>query len=249
MTILQTIAVAFSMFTAIPMPQFEWNEKNMKYSLCAFPLIGVVLGAVMWIVATCLDMATDSILIRGAVLAAVPVLVTGGIHIDGFADTIDAQASHQSKERKLEIMKDPHVGSFAMIYVGTYLIANFALWAEAGRIDIVLMILMFTLSRSMSGLAIASFPLAKNTGLVHTFASEAVKGQARIFLAILTAALLAGMMFLGKRSIAMAAGAVCMFLFYRVFAKKNFGGITGDIAGWFLVLAEFIMLGAYVLIR
>ena len=48
MTMLETIAVAFSMFSAIPMPQFLWNEKNMRYALCAFPLIGAVIGAVCW---------------------------------------------------------------------------------------------------------------------------------------------------------------------------------------------------------
>ena len=44
MIVLQTIAVAFAMFSAIPVPQFEWNEKNMRYAMCAFPLIGVVIG-------------------------------------------------------------------------------------------------------------------------------------------------------------------------------------------------------------
>ena len=44
MTALQTIAVAFAMFSALPMPQFDWNEKNMRYALCAFPLVGVVCG-------------------------------------------------------------------------------------------------------------------------------------------------------------------------------------------------------------
>ena len=47
MIILQTIAVAFAMFSAIPVPQFDWNEKNMRYAMCAFPLIGAVCGA-LW---------------------------------------------------------------------------------------------------------------------------------------------------------------------------------------------------------
>ena len=47
MTVLQTIAVAFAMFSALPVPQFEWNEKNMRYAMCAFPLIGLVCGG-LW---------------------------------------------------------------------------------------------------------------------------------------------------------------------------------------------------------
>ena len=47
MIVLQTIAVAFAMFSAVPVPQFGWNEKNMRYAMCAFPLIGLVCGG-LW---------------------------------------------------------------------------------------------------------------------------------------------------------------------------------------------------------
>ena len=49
MIVLQTIAVAFAMFSAVPVPQFGWNEKNMRYALCAFPLVGLLCGA-LWCV-------------------------------------------------------------------------------------------------------------------------------------------------------------------------------------------------------
>ena len=55
MTVLQTIAVAFAMFSAVPVPQFDWNEKNMRYSLCAFPLVGVLCGA-LWCVCASLPL-------------------------------------------------------------------------------------------------------------------------------------------------------------------------------------------------
>ena len=47
MIVLQTVAVAFAMFSAVPVPQFNWTEKNMRYAMCAFPLIGVVIG-LLW---------------------------------------------------------------------------------------------------------------------------------------------------------------------------------------------------------
>ena len=49
MKILETIVVAFSMFSALPMPRVDWNEDNMRYSLCAFPLIGAVIGLLCWL--------------------------------------------------------------------------------------------------------------------------------------------------------------------------------------------------------
>ena len=46
MTLLETAAVAFAMFSALPVPKIEWNERNMRYAMAAFPLIGAVIGAV-----------------------------------------------------------------------------------------------------------------------------------------------------------------------------------------------------------
>ena len=104
MIVLQTIAVAFAMFSAVPVPQFAWNEKNMRYALCAFPLVGLLCGA-LWCVCGVLPLPAPA---RAAGFCLVPVWVTGGIHLDGYADTCDALASYGDREKKLEILKDPH---------------------------------------------------------------------------------------------------------------------------------------------
>ena len=106
MIVLQTIAVAFAMFSAVPVPQFAWNEKNMRYALCAFPLVGLLCGA-LWCVCGVLPLPAPA---RAAGFCLVPVWVTGGIHLDGYADTCDALASYGDREKKLEILKDPHCG-------------------------------------------------------------------------------------------------------------------------------------------
>ena len=59
-----------------------------------------------------------------------PVIITGGIHLDGFVDTMDAINSYQPIERKLEILKDSHIGAFALISCVTYFIISFGLWSE-----------------------------------------------------------------------------------------------------------------------
>ena len=53
MIVLQTVAVAFAMFSAVPVPQFNWTEKNMRYAMCAFPLIGVVIGLLWFLCGGC----------------------------------------------------------------------------------------------------------------------------------------------------------------------------------------------------
>ena len=119
MIVLQTIAVAFAMFSAIPVPQFDWNEKNMRYAMCAFPLIGAVCGA-LWCLCGALPLPA---LVRAGGFCLVPVWVTGGIHLDGYADTCDALSSYGSREQKLEILKDPHCGAFAVIQLCSYFLA------------------------------------------------------------------------------------------------------------------------------
>ena len=172
MTLLETAAVAFAMFSAVPVPQPVWNEKNMRYALCAFPLVGVVCGLAWWGWAALAARLSFPLLLRAAGLCLAPVLVTGGIHLDGYADTCDALASCAAPEKKQEILKDPHCGAFAVIRLCTYFTAYLGLCAAVDCTPraVLCMGLGFVLERALSGYAIAAFPLAKNTGLAHTFA-------------------------------------------------------------------------------
>ena len=135
---LQTIAVAFAMFSALPVPQFAWNQKNMRYAMCAFPLIGVVIGG-LWCLCGALPLPMPA---KAAGFCLIPVWVTGGIHLDGYADTCDALSSYGDREKKLEILKDPHCGAFAVIRLCSYFAAYLAFapawtlrpgWACAGH--------------------------------------------------------------------------------------------------------------------
>ena len=240
MTALQTIAVAFAMFSALPMPQFDWNEKNMRYALCAFPLVGVVCGA-LWYACGVLPLPAP---VRAAGFCLVPVWVTGGIHLDGYADTCDALSSYGDTAKKLEILKDPHCGAFAVIRLCSYFIAYLALCVcvqFTPRVG-VLWTLALVGERALSGLAVAAFPMAKNTGLAHTFATAADKTNVRRVLTVLCVLLGAALVALGGWALVLAACAV--FVRYYHAAKNQFGGTTGDLAGWFLQKCEIWMLAA-----
>lgn len=249
MTLLETVAVAFSMFSAIPMPQFLWNEKNMRYALCAFPLIGGVIGGVCWGAWSICGLLGLPTLLRGAILTLIPVLITGGIHLDGYSDTCDALASHASQEKKQEILKDPHVGSFAVIRLCGYFVMNLTLWTALKTFPWAAVLLSFCMSRTLSGLAVASFPLAKHTGLAHTFAQAADKKRVRTVLIILDVLLCAGMCLCGYEGILMAAAAHAVFANYYRMSQKQFGGLSGDLAGWFLQTAELWMLLVLVILQ
>lgn len=115
MHVIRSLCIAFSTYSRIPVPQVAWTDENRKYSMCFFPLIGAVIGLLLWGWLALCDVLGFGALLRGAVGALLPILVTGGIHMDGFMDTSDALASWQPPEKRLEILKDSHVGAFAVL--------------------------------------------------------------------------------------------------------------------------------------
>ena len=238
----QTVAVAFSMFSAVPVPQFEWNRRNMRFMLCAFPLVGALAGALMWLGSFVCGKLGLPPMVRGLILTAVPPLVTGGIHLDGCCDTWDALASHGTREKMRSILKDPHIGSFAVIRLILMLLAEFVLWTVLPDYRAVPVLAGFVLSRSLSGLAVASFPIAEGTGLARTFAEQADRRKTALFTAVLACASAAVMCLTGGWIMAAAAAAV--FLIYRTVLVPKFGGLSGDLAGWFVQTAELWMLAA-----
>ena len=181
-------------------------------------------------------------------MTAIPLLITGGIHLDGFCDVCDALASHQSRERKLEIMADPHVGAFAVQGCGLLLLLTFGLWCQAERTDGTLwaaLLLVPALSRGLSAFAALTLPNARGGGLLAAVTGAGRRGRwlplcAALLCAAGLAALEPGYLWIG--------GAALLALWYYVkTAKREFGGTTGDLAGWFLQLCELACLAGLVL--
>ena len=249
MNLLRTVAAAFSMYSAIPMPQFAWDEKTTRYLLCAFPLVGGVVGGAVWGWLWFCGRFQIGRVLLAAVATTIPVLITGGIHLDGFCDTVDALASHAPTEQKLQILKDAHLGAFALIGCCLYLLLTGGLWREfpgssraCGMIGI-----GFVASRALSGLSVVTFRCAKTSGLAAGFADAAQKGRCAGFLLTIFWLCAYGMLWI-QFQIGMACllVLVAIFLFYQRTSYRQFGGITGDLAGWFLQLAEFGMLFAVI---
>ena len=113
--------IAFSIYSRIPMPAFLWEEKDRKRAMYFFPLVGAVVGVLFYGAFWFLEYKGAGTVFSAAVLTAIPFFVTGGIHMDGFLDTCDARASFGDREKKLEILKDPHTGAFGVILGILYL--------------------------------------------------------------------------------------------------------------------------------
>jgi len=241
--IVSSCVTAFSTYSRIPMPQVDWSEDNMRHTLAFFPLVGAAVGAVFWGVdALCRLLETGAVL-RAALLTAAPAAVTGGIHLDGYCDTIDALSSHAPREKKLAILKDSNAGAFAVIWCGVWFLLYFALLTELRSAATAAA--GFVLSRSFSALAVERLPSARD-GM-----GAALKKGSRFpwwALAVYLAAFGGAVWLWGTPAAGLAAlaAAACFYFFYKHMALRLFGGFTGDLAGWFLQVCELLILAAVV---
>lgn len=249
MKLLGSLSIAFSMYSKIPMPHISWTKERMKYVMCFFPLVGVVQGILLYGFAKVAWRLELWVLyyIGGVVL---PIIINGGIHMDGFLDVVDARASYGEKEKKLEILKDPHVGAFAILGCVIYVMLYLALFVELPAGYLPAFAAVYVLTRGLSGLSIVCFPKAKNSGLAATFSDEAQKQivavsmlvyiMSSIGFIIWTANAIAGI------SCGLAAAVVYGYCYWM--SKKEFGGITGDLAGYFLQICEVVILAVLVVV-
>lgn len=248
MKYIKALLIAFSMYSRIPVPIVKWEEDAMKYPLCFFPLIGWILGIIEWILGQWLFREEIGVVFRSICFTLLPFLVIGGIHLDGFMDTIDGLASYGDQEKKLEILKDSHPGAFAVIGVVVYFLWNVAIWSEMEQKMLLFLPFLFGLSRCYSGWTIVTFKMAKNTGLAKTFADGAQKNTVRnsmIFWMFLSYIGIFALDWKIGSCILAVNGISC--LAFKKKAYKEFGGITGDLAGYFLCLHEAVMLTVLVL--
>lgn len=237
-----SLNIAFSMYSRLPAVQCDWSEENMRYVMCFFPWIGVVIGALClgWIKIA--EGAGFYAPLRNVILMLIPLLVSGGIHLDGLLDTADAMSSWRTRERRLEILKDSHAGAFAIIICCTYF---FLMYAAVDMVEgemAEVYALSFVVSRSLSAFSVVTFPKASAGGTVSGFSRSAhtriIQTVSGIYL--LACAALA-LYFNPLYGISLLAGAAAAFFWYYRMAMKNFGGINGDLAGCFLSVCELVI--------
>ncbi len=244
MQIIKAIIISFSMYSKIPMPQFAWKNEDMKYMLCFFPWVGAVIGVCVYLWRIICDRFAVGALCYTVIGTAIPLVVTGGFHVDGFMDTMDAFHSYRPREQKLEILKDSHIGAFAVIMLGIYGLFYLGAFSEIQDKDLLQIVCAgFVLARILSGISVVSFPSAKKEGLLYLFAGSAqkniVKGSLYLQGALCVAFMLWRSLLAGSMITVAAIGA---FVYYYYRCRRELGGITGDTAGYFVLLCEGSMM-------
>ena len=224
------------------MPQFKWDDNALSYSFCFLPVVGVVIGLLEWGWLSLCWLAGFNLLFKSVIAAAIPMFVSGGIHMDGFCDTVDALCARQGRERSLEIMKDSHSGAFAIIFSSVYLMLTLGVISEACGVTGVFCI-VYTLSRAVSVLSVTGKKNARGSGMLAQLTSplhvKTVRGWAWCWIALCAVVMDLYNIYAGTGAL---IGAVVAWHTYHAICFRRFGGITGDTSGFFVQYLEIVIL-------
>ncbi len=225
------------------MPRFEWKEDDMATSLDFFPFVGAVIGALICALNIGPLSQVDPY-VRAILSVLIPIFITGGFHLDGFMDTSDALNSYGEPEKKLEILKDPHIGAFSVISLVKLLLAALAASIfivtdeNISSEKVVVIALIFVVSRCISGLTSLYLKKAKRNGML----SKEAGGKKKSSVILLTIQMVIAVTTMLLLDPVTALPALLFFagytLYYRNKTKKEFGGVTGDTAGMFVSVSE-----------
>ena len=243
-TCLHAFAMCQSMFCAIPAPQV-WDEKAKDKMLLFLPIVGLEIGLIWaglaWLCIR-LNLAT---MLTALALSAYPYIVTGFLHLDGYMDVTDAVKSWRDLERRRQILKDSHVGSFAVIGILLLVVAQFAVFASVPA-DSNYLVLIFipAVSRCCSALAVTGLkPMSTSQ-----YANQRKPRSHMVILIIMLAVFIAaGSLACGKDGFCLVGCLVGYGLALRR-AYKSLEGMNGDISGFSLTLGELAAAAVFALL-
>ena len=232
------IPLAFGFLTIFPLGNREVTLEDLGKSVAYFPLVGLALGLILWGVDTLLGEILPYPA-QNALILALLLLLSGGMHVDGLIDTFDGVGVHSSRERRLEVMSDSRAGSYGVLGVVILFILEYAFLSSLDEdLRMKALVLSPMLSRAAMVYAMASFPPAKGEGMGAAFKREVTIRRAAfafVFSLIVAAAL-------GWRGILCMAGVMAFTVGLSLFLRRRLGGLTGDNYGAINELSQMIAL-------
>ncbi len=234
---IDSLIIAISFISIIPIPQRYipvWDSHTLRYFCPMLAVTGVIFG-VFWLGfwAVLSEWQGISTLLRGFLMTVLTLALTGGLHLDGLMDTCDAIFSHRDMQTRLQILSDTHAGSFAVMGCVVILLGKTLLFSELLTLKVWP---VFVPAYSRLGMAVLlnALPFAKTGGLAVMLGSARSRKH-NVFLA--------GMMIiLFMFSKILGVVFVVSLMFWRRVCMKIFGGISGDLLGFYVEMSEFFMM-------
>jgi len=259
LSVFKGLYMSFGMFCTIPLPGY-WDESGTKHMMPWFPLVGALIGFIWWGLAIGLVFLGNWVpapLLAG-VFMLIPLLFAGFIHLDGFMDTSDAILSRRSIDEKMRILKDSHTGAFAVIMVAILFIMQYAasLSVFMQETNFALLIMIPIVSRSFSALSILCIRPMNPDGYAAVFRPDSPAVHRIVTLVDLIIVFVLAWFIFGLPGLIVGGAVAVGFSVAMLCALKsfNFKGVSGDLAGFSLTIAEvcgiiaiaIIIVGGYV---
>lgn len=256
------ILINLQFFTIIPIrKEIEMTKSNLTGMIITLPLFGMFLGIIYaFILAGLMEFTSLSHLAITIIFLATMIILTGGIHLDGWIDTSDALFSYQNKQKRLLIMEDPQVGAFGVLGLLFNLTFKFLFIYEIistadSSLYIYIVFIPF-FSRLFTGLGLLLIVPAKKTGLGYLFHSSNQDVLKYYLSYIIPIIIILGIYNLDYMFIfTFIFGLIgVLYIIFKRFVLNQFGGLTGDLSGagiegvelilWFLMwLLHYYVMG------
>ena len=239
---MRSLRIAFGLMTTLPIRLPEaWSAGDSGRAAVWYPFVGLIVGALAWLAWRGAIFVLPPF-IAGVLALIVWVALTGGLHLDGLADCCDGLLASASVERRLEIMKDPHIGAFGVVGLILVLLLKATTLGTLTSASSLGILLAASLARWCI-LPAGLFPLARPSGMGADFAA----GFRRSFILWGAIIPLTIVLLLGVRGIYAAFAGLIAAALVLFFAKSRIGGVTGDVFGMVVEIVEIIVLLAFLL--
>ena len=232
------LRLAISFLTVLPVPT-RAPATDMTPALSYFPLVGLMLGGAL----AGIDFGLESTfppLLRGAILVVALLVLTRALHVEGFMDTCDGLVGGHTRERRLEILRDSHVGAFAVTGgMALILLKWTAVVGLPSEVRVSALVLFPCLSRWAMLLAVSLFSYARSQGLGSSF----LQGRRQIQIAAgLVTTLAASLLLAGALGVVLLVIATSLAWALGAWMAGQLGGLTGDTYGAINEIAEALVL-------
>lgn len=234
MKVIRAFLMCFSMFCSIPCPIRFWDEPLRPLMTALLPLVGLVIGAVWSLLAYLCTVLAVPKMLAAVLLAILPWVLSGYMHLDGFMDSCDAILSRRDLEERRRILKDPLTGSFAVISFVILALCCFAALCEANLANYLALLLVPAITRGLSAIAVQSLKLMGHS----QYAKSARPGYAVIIPAALLVVFFTLSFFVGRGAFICAIAAIIGWSLACFRGYRQLDGMSGDISGYAITLGE-----------
>ena len=234
--------MAISMFTILPIPYKAWKDEAVRHMMKFYPLVGLVVGLINYTVFIVTEYFNLSNILISAITMVTPFIITGMLHLDGYMDVCDALLSRSDQKEKIRILKDPNTGAFAVISLCILLIIDFSATYTLveNKVNVLGIIIIPIISRSLMGLMLLKKESMKESSLGSYFKKGTGKIDIWILYLFLIISSLAFVFLIGFKFILVPTSMIIVVILSVNKSTKELGGMSGDSAGYGLVIAEVI---------